>query len=163
MPAVDLYQSACQPEEFECVCQVQDCDSRMSTRSRVMALSGTAMVMILERYRFEAEGRVRNDAGIAVPLSMVINNKLWYLTGAVRNTSGSDTTESGHYTGLRRDCDTGQFYLNNDSSPFKELKADEAQQFIDKSYMIMYCAEVALPRRRPPPIQVGPAGDQLAA
>ena len=29
--------------------------------------------------------------------------------------------------------------------------------------MIMYCAEVALPRRRPPPIQVGPAGDQLAA
>ena len=156
---MDMYRSMCQKEPFDYPCH---CGTAQSNREKQMALSGTAMVVVLERYRFNQEGSVRNDTPIEVPLSMYMNRKRWHLTGALKNSSFGNSTSIGHYTGIRRVLTTGKFFRNNDSAPLEELQPHEALHFISKSYMIMYCAEENLPGRQAPPVptvEEGPGGD----
>ena len=161
MSMLDIYRSLSVNEVIPFNCE---CGSDRNNSQRVLAFTGTSMVVVLKRYDFNAAGSIRMDNSIAVPLSMVINEKTWHLTGALKNTSGNDSTASGHYTGIRRDLVTGHFFRNNDNAPLERLYTQEALHFINKSYMFMYCSEEALPGGRAPPIPVeeGPGGDRPA-
>ena len=164
MDMLHLYRSMCEDELIPFNC---DCGTQQSNRHKIVAFSGSSMVVLLERYRFlDAQNTVRNDSPIHVPLSMHMNDKQWHLTGALKNSSGLNTTSFGHYTGIRRDLSTGHFFCNNDSAPLERLNTNEAQHFINRSYMIMYCTEEQLPGKRAPPLPVeeeGHGGDHLTA
>ena len=163
MSMLDNFAFYCQNELIEYDCEL--CMNEESNRRREIAVSGTAMVTVLERYRFAAEGNVRNDSSIGVPLTMFLNHKHWHLTGALKNSSGGNSTSHGHYSGIRRDLVTGHFFCNNDTAPLERMHTDDALHFINQSYMIMYCTEEALPGQRAPaiPVEGGPpGGDQPA-
>ena len=134
---------------YNCECGIEESNKRME-----IMVSGTAMVVSLDRYNFGVEGTERNDTPIGVPLSMFLHNKRWHLTGALKNSSGSNSASHGHYTGLRRDVVTGHFYYNNDYAPLEKMHTKDALHFINKSYMFMYCLEEALPGQRAPPIPI---------
>ena len=141
-----------------------ECGIDQSNRRKEIMVSGTAMLVVLERYRFGGAEGERNDAPISVPLSMFLHNKWWHLTGALKNSSGNNSASHGHYTGIRRDAVTGHFFCNNDYAPLEKMHTTDAMHFINQSYMFMYCLEEALPGQRAPPIptEEGPGGDQLA-
>ena len=167
MSMLDNFAHYCQNELIHYNCEEYSCTSTQSNRRREIAVSGTSMVVVLERYRFDVENnaRLRNDSSVNVPLTMFLNHKHWHLTGALKNSSGGNSTSHGHYTGIRRDLVTGHFFCNNDSALLERMHTDDALHFINHSYMIMYCTEEALPGQRPPPIPVEegpPGGDQPA-
>ena len=165
MSMLDNLAHYCQNELIDYNCEEYSCTSTQSNRRREIGLSGSAMVIVLERYRFGAEGSVRNDTSIGVPLTMFLNQKQWHLTGALKNSSGSNSTSHGHFSGVRRDLVTGHFFCNNDSALLERMHTDDALHFINHSYMLMYCTEEALPGQRAPPIPVEggpPGGDQPA-
>ena len=141
------------------------CGITKIARRNIISSNGEVMLLHLHRYEWNAQREVldRLDDPIVVPLSLELDNKVWHLTGGLRNTSALNTTSQGHYTGVTRDISSGIFYKHNDHQQLEPLHGQEATAFLNRCYMLAYTRQESLPGGLAPPPLVqpleGPGGD----
>ena len=117
-----------------------NCGIKTVCRRNVISSNGEVLILHLHRYMWNVEQEVldRLDHPIVAPLSFELDNKVWHLTGGLRNTSAFNTTSQGHYTGVTRDMSSGLFYKHNDDQPLQPLDGNQATAFLNRCYMLAY-------------------------
>ena len=140
-----------------------NCGITTVSRRNVISSNGEVIILHLHRYMWNVQRQVMNrfDDPIVVSLSLELDNKVWHLTGGLRNTSVLNTTSQGHYTGVTRDMSTGVFFKHNDSMRLEPLSGRDATAFLNRCYMLAYTRQESLPGGLAPPplVLVGPGGD----
>ena len=140
-----------------------NCGIKTVARRNIISSNGEVMLFHLHRYTWDMQRGAldRIDQAIAVPLSLQVDNKVWHLTGGLRNSSVLNTTTQGHYTGVTRDMSTGLFYKHNDQQRLEPLYGNRVTDFLNRCYMLAYTLEESLPGGlAPPPLAMeGLSGD----
>ena len=142
------------------------CGIKIASKRYIISETGDAILVQLKRYEWNFETQVadRIDRAITVPFTIELNNKVWHLTGALRNHSGLGITSQGHYTGVTRDLTDGIFYKNDDQLELTAMRAQELNHFLNQCYLLAYSHQDSLPGGLAPPLQrlEGPGGDLVS-
>ena len=140
-----------------------NCGITTVSRRNIISSNGEVIILHLHRYMWNVQQEVLNrlDDPIVVSLSLELDNKVWHLTGGLRNTSVLNTTSQGHYTGVTRDMSSGAFFKHNDSQPLEPLSGRDATVFLNHCYILAYTRQESLPGGLAPPplVLVGPGAD----